>query len=302
MSETPDSRRHLIATTAGFGALAAVAVASIVLGTARPVQAAPAPPAPAPPVALAGEASAWVYWTAPGSGITGYTVQATPGGATATVPGTTLSLDFTGLTDATTYTFTVSASNGVAGPASAPSNAVVPGLGAYHPLAPARILDTRSSTRLGPGATRDVGVAGLGGVPASGATAVVFNVTATDTTSAGYLTVWPAGIPRPGTSNVNWPAGKTVANLDEVALGAGGAVSWYNFFGHADVVADVSGWFTDGTGATTGSRFTGIPPARLLDTRTTARLAHGAPLVLQVAGQGGVPGTGAPVAPTAVVL
>ena len=54
---------------------------------------------------------------------------------------------------------------------------------------------------------RHVQVAGLGGVPAHGAAAVVLNVTGIDTTASTYLTVFPSGSPRPTASNLNLPAG-----------------------------------------------------------------------------------------------
>ena len=68
----------------------------------------------------------------------------------------------------------------------------------FTALAPARLLDTRSGVG---GASRDTGAAdrhhrpctspARGGVPATGVSAVVLNVTATDPTAAGYITVLP---------------------------------------------------------------------------------------------------------------
>lgn len=52
---------------------------------------------------------------------------------------------------------------------------------------------------------------GVGGVPA-GATGAILNVTVTDTTAAGLATVFPTGATQPVASNLNWPAGGTVAN------------------------------------------------------------------------------------------
>lgn len=70
-----------------------------------------------------------IAFTAPASNggvaITGYTVTASPGGATA--PGTTSPVRFAGLTPGTSYTFTVTATNSVGtGAPSAASNAVTP--------------------------------------------------------------------------------------------------------------------------------------------------------------------------------
>jgi hypothetical protein len=94
------------------------------------------PGAPTAVTATAGNGSATVNWTAPsnngGSTITSYTV--TPFiGSTAQTPVTVngsppaTSTTVTGLTNGTSYTFTVSATNANgAGPASSPSNAVTP--------------------------------------------------------------------------------------------------------------------------------------------------------------------------------
>jgi hypothetical protein len=87
------------------------------------------PGAPTGVSAVAGNASATVSWTAPangGSAITGYTVTASPGGATASTTGAT-SATVTGLTNGTAYTFTVTATNSVGpGPASTPSTPITP--------------------------------------------------------------------------------------------------------------------------------------------------------------------------------
>ncbi len=97
-----------------------------------------APTAPARPTGVAGtpgNASAKVTWSAPasdGSPITSYTI--TPYAGTTAQPATTIagsppasSATITGLTNGTTYTFTVAATNAIGtGPASEASNAVTP--------------------------------------------------------------------------------------------------------------------------------------------------------------------------------
>jgi hypothetical protein len=178
--------------------------------------------------------------------------------------------------------------------------------GTYHPLQPARILDTRNGTGAVPAAPIQAGglltvqVAGQGGVPA-GAAAVVMNVTATDTTAPSYLTVFPAGVTMPLASNLNWVPGETVPNLVAVALGTGmqaGQVAVYNGAGSVDVIFDVAGYYTTpALSPGPDGLFNPLVPARLLDTRTgtgapMAKLGPAMTLNLQVTGRGGVPSSG----------
>lgn len=91
----------------------------------------PLPSAPGNLTATAGTQSAALVWSAPpfdgGSPISNYTVTSSPGGLTATVPGTQLTAVVNGLTPGTPYTFTVVAVNGVgASSASNQSNSIVP--------------------------------------------------------------------------------------------------------------------------------------------------------------------------------
>ncbi|EQD29128.1 hypothetical protein B1A_20867, partial [mine drainage metagenome] len=120
-------------------------------------------------------------------------------------------------------------------------------------ISPSRICDTRPGSgepyagqTLGPGSTLELVVGGVAGVPDT-ATAVVLNVTVTDTTASGYLTVYPAGAPRPVASNLNWNPGTTLANMVVARIGSSGRVSGsptvdiYNDSGSTDVVVDVEG-------------------------------------------------------------
>ena len=87
----------------------------------------------------------------------------------------------------------------------------------------------------------------------AGVTAVALNVTVTNPTAPSFLTAYPSGTPRPNASNLNFVPGQTVANRVIVPLGSGGQISLFNFQGSTNLVADVSGWFTDGSTTTTGS-------------------------------------------------
>jgi subtilisin family serine protease len=171
--------------------------------------------------------------------------------------------------------------------------------GQYTTIPPTRILDTRNGTGLsgqfGPGQTRDLTVEPVGGVvPAANVGAVVMNVTVTRPSAASWLTLFPAGGAVPLASNLNFSAGETVPNLVIVKVGASGQVSIFNNTGNTDVVADVVGYFGDGTAMQPpGKKFTGLSPSRILDTRNGTGLSgpFGATQErdLAVGGAGGVP-------------
>ncbi|SHH10587.1 Fibronectin type III domain-containing protein [Jatrophihabitans endophyticus] len=96
---------------------------------AQDVTPASKPGAPTGAVATAGDGQASVSFTAPysdgGAVISSYTVTASPGGASATCPGSPCTV--TGLDNGTTYTFTVRATNDIGdSPESAASAAVTP--------------------------------------------------------------------------------------------------------------------------------------------------------------------------------
>ncbi|MHB1853434.1 MAG: IPT/TIG domain-containing protein [Acidimicrobiales bacterium] len=204
------------------------------------------------------------------------------------------------------------------GPAAVFSYPVSQPPGALVPITPARICDTRPGNPSGltgaadqclghtlvAGSPLDIQVSGVGGVPTSGVTAAVLNVTVTDTAAAGFLTVYPAGGPAPGTSNIDFSAGETVANQVQVGLSQGGQVAVVASAA-ADVVVDVDGYFA--SPAPTGSGLLQpLTPSRICDTRPGnpsdlsggatqcggKTLAAGDTLQVQVTGLGGVP-TGA---------
>ena len=179
---------------------------------------------------------------------------------------------------------------------SAPTAAPAMSPAAFHPLTPARLLDTRMSapgTRPVQGIV-DLAVLGAAGVPNT-ATAVAVNVTVTNTLSDGFVQAVPfLRSPYGASSTLNVPAaGSTRANFAIVPVGVDGKVSVYLPTG-GDVIVDVLGYFAPATGAVGGGRFVAIDPVRALDTRGGLRPNHESVVV--------PPSTGVPQGATALVL
>lgn len=175
--------------------------------------------------------------------------------------------------------------------------------GIFNPVTPARVMDTRPDTQVGPYgaplqpggiiAAQVAGVAGSG-VPAAGVAAVVLNVTVTQPTDSGFLTLWPAGAGQPTASSLNWQPGQTVANQVVVKVGPGGQIQAFNSSGFTHLVIDVEGWYTAPGSTAGGTGFVGLTPCRALDTRTSGQpVLGGATQGLFLAGTCGVPGSGA---------
>ncbi len=158
----------------------------------------------------------------------------------------------------------------------------------YSTVPPGRVLDSRSTgsghTNIGlAGKFKNktvrnfavTGVKGLGWtgplVPA-GATAVAGNLTVTNATSDGYVSLGPTMTATPNTSTINVKAGGNRANGVTVALGGGKLQAvWVGTAGSsADVIFDVTGFFKAGPG---GLLFTPINPIRVLDSSTGKTLS-----------------------------
>ncbi|MFL6088824.1 MAG: carboxypeptidase regulatory-like domain-containing protein [Aeromicrobium sp.] len=199
---------------------------------------------------------------------------------------------------------------------SAPTAAVTaadagPAGGAFTPVTPYRVADTRFGTgvpqaKVAPNADLPVqvtGTGGSGGVPASGAGAVVVNVTAVAPSAAGCITAYPADAPQaPVVANLCFPPGATIPNHVTVKLGGDGRINLKNLSGGTvDLVADVAGWYADGDANQPGT-FTPVTPFRMFDTRQS-NPATCAPSSTKVAGDatlqsllsacpGNIPGSG----------
>ena len=116
--------------------------------------------------------------------------------------------------------------------------------GRYMPLAPTTVLDTRNDAAVGPAGSVTVTVAGVGGVPKTGVSAVALTIAAKSPTANTFITAWPTGVARPTTASLNPRAGVEVSNLCIVKTGTDGAVQLYNQNGTLDLVVDVVGYFT----------------------------------------------------------
>jgi hypothetical protein len=122
----------------------------------------------------------------------------------------------------------------------------------FNALTPIRVFDTRPKaavgtvavpkTEVGGSTELRVKITGTSGVPGSGVSAVSLNLTATQTTGGGYVTVYPCGA-RPEASNLNFTAAdQTVANAVIAPVSASGEVCVYASYG-THLLADVNGWF-----------------------------------------------------------
>ncbi len=154
-------------------------------------------------------------------------------------------------------------------PTIAPPGTTTPAPAVLQTVAPDRLFDTRPGEPQGAvlvakqpisatGVLR-LNVTGVSGVPTSGVAAVSLNVTVTDPTRPGFITVYPCGT-RPLASNVNFTAGQTVANTVITPVSNTGEICIYtNTTTH--LVADINGWLPSTSG------FSTVTPDRLFDTR-----------------------------------
>lgn len=115
--------------------------------------------------------------------------------------------------------------------------------GEYVSVVPARALDSRETKQRIPAkGSLTLKLAGKNGIPATGATAVAYNLTAVDPAGPGFVTAYPAGAEKPLASNVNYPAEQDVANNVITKLGTDGSITLYSMT-EVDVIVDVTGWF-----------------------------------------------------------
>jgi alpha-tubulin suppressor-like RCC1 family protein len=172
----------------------------------------------------------------------------------------------------------------------------------YQTLAPQRILDTRPGSPIGYSGPKPVAQSSVrlqipnlapGGSGFVGA--VILNVTVTDATGAGFVTVYPSLQPLPEASNLNVGyTGQTIANLVTVQLGVDGAVNLYSFSG-GHLIVDLVGFYVQSEPRPDGRLQTALAPTRVLDTRAGAAVPKppaGTTLTVPIKGRNGVPAAG----------
>jgi GH25 family lysozyme M1 (1,4-beta-N-acetylmuramidase) len=146
----------------------------------------------------------------------------------------------------------------------------------YVTLTPNRVLDSRYANGLSGafqgGVPRTFQVTNRSADPAlnipSTAVAVTGNLTVTQQSSPGWLSVTPTATSNPSTSTLNFPVGDNRANNVTAPLGTGGSLSIV-YSGVASsatthVIFDVTGYFVPGT---SGALYVPLLPSRLLDSR-----------------------------------
>jgi streptogramin lyase len=179
----------------------------------------------------------------------------------------------------------------------------------FQSLPPARLFDTRTgqggvpARPVGPGEALRMDVTGVAGVPATGVTGVIMNVTVTQPSAGGWLVVYPDDTGMPASSNLNFVAGQTVPNLVTVRVPPSGVVDFRNAAGTAHVLADVVGYYVDSDSVPSGKgRFVPVLPTRIVDTRPDFPLEAGDVGIVPIAGWAdGVPDSAGAVAMNATI-
>src|ERR1022692_168982 len=140
----------------------------------------------------------------------------------------------------------------------------------FVPLpSPCRAVDTRPERGGGGpiqgGIPQNFAIYGAGscGILTSAA-AYSMNVSAVPEGPLGYLTVWPAGQPRPLASTLNSLDGRIKANAAIIPAGTSGEISVYAT-STTNVIVDVNGYFAPVSGSTLA--FYPLTPCRVADTR-----------------------------------
>jgi hypothetical protein len=141
--------------------------------------------------------------------------------------------------------------------------------GAYHMQDPELINATQGEQTLGASTTTQLPM--YTAVSGSHVGAVLVSLQTDDPATAGYLTVWSGTGPRPATSNVNFRAHESTANLAVVQSVGAAMFTTLSVFNSSPspvrLAVDVVGWYDSSLSEPGGLRFQVVVPTRIVDTR-----------------------------------
>jgi Domain of unknown function (DUF4331) len=145
-------------------------------------------------------------------------------------------------------------------------------------VTPERLLDTRTGAKPAAGSTITLQVAGAKSTMVPGdAKAVFLNITATQATADGFITVYPCDKPRPTASSLNPDPDRNTSGLIPAVMSPDGKVCIYTET-PTHILADVSAYLPS------TASYTPISPERLLDTRQGAKPAAASVTTIDVTG------------------
>ncbi|MDG9678128.1 hypothetical protein [Micromonospora sp. DH14] len=150
--------------------------------------------------------------------------------------------------------------------------------GDYVPIDSIALLDTRDGTGgttgvRGAKSVTTFNAVGIGGIPASGVSALMVDVTAIYPTANTFLTIYP-DLTDPKASAMNASIGEVMTNSAVVKPGTNGKLAVRNAGGNVHIRVDVVGYFTTATGSV-GSGFVPVNHTRVVDSRTGQGITAG---------------------------
>jgi|GEM_PF-4218631 len=161
-------------------------------------------------------------------------------------------------------------------------------LGRYQPMAPSRMLDTRTGQPVAAGQTRTFGVGGRAGIPSRGEfdtpVAVAVNVTVLTPSRSGSLTVGGADL-HYNTATMSFAAGQTEQGQLLELLDADGRLTVRNNSAAAiQLIVDVVGYYigVNTTDTAAFDHFTVGRHYRVYDSRAAGQLPPGGTVVLPI--------------------
>ncbi len=148
----------------------------------------------------------------------------------------------------------------------------------YYPLAPCRVIDTRTEYRMPPGPfgppTLNAREPRRFRFPASpycqvpeGAAAYSFTITVVPPGPLMFITAWPSGGPQPNVSSINSPTGRILANSVVLPVASDGSIDVYAY-NRTDFLVDINGYYAPDDGVN-GLLYFPVPQCRAADSTSS---------------------------------